>query len=51
MGAGAVVAKRVNRRYFGCDLNAEYAEMVRRCVDDITYTRLLLTASEMAEGA
>ena len=40
MGAGtvALVAKRMNRRYIGCDLNAEYVEMARRRVDSIPYT-------------
>lgn len=40
MGAGTVglVAKRMNRRYIGCDLNAEYVEMARRRVDSIPYT-------------
>lgn len=40
MGAGTtgLVAKRLNRRYIGSELNAEYVEMARRRIDSIPYT-------------
>jgi DNA modification methylase len=37
-GTTALVAKKLNRRYLGCDLNADYVEMARRRVDGISYT-------------
>jgi DNA modification methylase len=40
MGAGttALVAKKLNRRYLGCDLNADYVRMAIDRVDGISYT-------------
>ena len=47
-GAGtvALVAKRLNRRYIGCDLNAEYVEMARRRVESIPYTLFSLMGAD-----
>ena len=47
-GAGTVVlvAKRLNRRYIGCDLNAEYVEMARRRVESIPYTLFSLMGAD-----
>jgi DNA modification methylase len=40
MGAGTVglVAKKLNRRYIGCDLNAEYVKMATERINGISYT-------------
>ena len=40
MGAGttALVAKRLNRRYLGCDLNGDYVRMAEQRIDSIPYT-------------
>jgi DNA modification methylase len=40
MGAGTVglVAKKLNRRYIGCDLNAEYVKMATDRINGISYT-------------
>jgi site-specific DNA-methyltransferase (adenine-specific) len=40
MGAGTVglVAKKLNRRYIGCDLNAEYVRMAEDRINGISYT-------------
>lgn len=39
-GAGTtpLVAKRLNRRYIGIELNPDYAEMARARIDSIPYT-------------
>lgn len=37
-GTTALVAKRLNRRYLGSDLNPAYAEMARARIDSIPYT-------------
>jgi hypothetical protein len=51
MGAGttALVAKKLNRRYLGCDLNADYVEMARRRVDGISYTLFSLMAAQTGD--
>jgi DNA modification methylase len=40
MGAGTVglVAKKLNRRYIGCDLNADYVRMAQDRINGISYT-------------
>jgi DNA modification methylase len=40
MGAGTVglVAKKLNRRYIGCDLNADYVRMAEDRINGISYT-------------
>ena len=45
-GTTALVAKRLNRRYIGCDLNAEYVEMARRRVESIPYTLFSLMGAD-----
>lgn len=52
-GAGtvALVAKRLNRRYLGCDLNAAYVEMARARVDSIPYTLFSLLGGSQTEDA
>lgn len=47
MGAGTVglVAKRLNRRYLGCDLNASYVRMAIERINSIPYTLFSLMAA------
>jgi DNA modification methylase len=37
-GTTALVAKKLNRRYIGCDLNAEYVKMATDRINGISYT-------------
>lgn len=51
MGAGTVglVAKRLNRRYLGCDLNAEYVAMAQGRIESISYTLMSLLGGSQTE--
>lgn len=51
MGAGttAVVAKKMNRRYLGCDLNAEYVAMAQGRIESISYTLMSLLGGSQTE--
>ncbi len=53
MGAGttAVVAKKMNRRYLGCDLNAEYVAMAQGRIESISYTLMSLLGGSQTEDA
>jgi DNA modification methylase len=48
-GTTALVAKKLNRRYLGCDLNADYVEMARARIDSIPYTLFSLMAAQMGD--
>ena len=51
MGSGttALMAKRLNRRYLGCDLNAEYVAMAQGRIESISYTLMSLLGGSQTE--